>query len=727
MAETATIVQSRPLDQDIATAAPAPAGNIPALLDSKADQYGVPRQLVRTVAQMESSFNPKADSGEAQGLMQLSPPTAKRFGVTDPFDPTQSADAGVRLLAELIDQNQGDMRRVLAGYNAGQGAVEKYNGVPPYTETQNYVNKGMRMLATGAPAPAMATTPPQGIPTGLAQDLFTRIARGENVQITPQMFLKLMPGADQTAAAAPAPAPAPEAATIVKSLPLDVTPPQQQSVADLLKNESFLDSVANVIKSPFLTTWHFLSGQFSQEQAQQIRQWQQVMQTGTKEQKDQLARDVVLGNVPLASTAYKATQGNIPGALGDLAGAVTLAALPDVMAKTPEIVKGTVGKTVDIVGGTSPGFREAVGMFSARARNILDFAARAKAARDAFLKSAGTAQTVPPTPGAAAPSAAAPGAPAPEAPAAPAEAPPARVIYTPPPAEGAAAAPEAPMTIDDYSRMVSGGRKFSDLTTEQERQSVQTLYNLQQARQAGAAPAAAPAAPAPTPPETPIPPAPEPVSPDLTAQQIRGRIDTHMQNVRDLAGRTSTPAVQDAITREMAALSELSEHPNLQAPAPAPAAAAPAPAPEAPPAAPAPAQAEAAVQKALKKPPAIATAAATPEVEMPPGKTVAEALFEEMRRSGTLPPETPAAAALPAPTASEMRIEALAKEFATNPHLAGITPEQIAGIGENSAAALMLEKLGRKLGIEGRPAPGEIQKIAERVRELRGGGRRLAR
>src|SRR5215471_12522889 len=99
MAELATILESRPLDQDVATAAP--TGSISALLDSTADKYGVPRQLVHTVARMESNFDPNADSGKAQGLMQISPPTARRFGVTDPFDPQQSADAGVRLLAEL--------------------------------------------------------------------------------------------------------------------------------------------------------------------------------------------------------------------------------------------------------------------------------------------------------------------------------------------------------------------------------------------------------------------------------------------------------------------------------------------------------------------------------------------------------------------------------------------------------------------------------------------------
>ncbi|MGI8898559.1 MAG: lytic transglycosylase domain-containing protein, partial [Pyrinomonadaceae bacterium] len=77
----------------------------------------------------------------AQGLMQLMPATARRFGCTDPNDMTSNVDAGTKYLSWLLKRFNGDVKLALAGYNAGEGAVDKYNGVPPYNETQNYVRK----------------------------------------------------------------------------------------------------------------------------------------------------------------------------------------------------------------------------------------------------------------------------------------------------------------------------------------------------------------------------------------------------------------------------------------------------------------------------------------------------------------------------------------------------------------------------------------------------------
>ena len=97
--------------------------------------------LVDSVIQVESNYNPFAVSPKgAQGLMQLMPSTAQRFGVTDSFDPRQNIEAGVRYLKLLQDTFQDD-RLAIAAYNAGEGAVAKYNGVPPYPETVNYVAK----------------------------------------------------------------------------------------------------------------------------------------------------------------------------------------------------------------------------------------------------------------------------------------------------------------------------------------------------------------------------------------------------------------------------------------------------------------------------------------------------------------------------------------------------------------------------------------------------------
>jgi len=119
----------------------APAA-IRSLVAEIAPQHGLDPDLVLTVIAVESSFDPKAVShASAQGLMQLMPDTARRFAVADVFDPRQNIDGGTRYLAELIDRFDADLDKVLAAYNAGENAVEKYDGIPPYDETRNYVAK----------------------------------------------------------------------------------------------------------------------------------------------------------------------------------------------------------------------------------------------------------------------------------------------------------------------------------------------------------------------------------------------------------------------------------------------------------------------------------------------------------------------------------------------------------------------------------------------------------
>ena len=102
--------------------------------------------LLAAMARTESSFQPGAVSpAGAQGLMQLMPGTARGLGVADPFDPAQAVDGAARLMRDLIDRF-GRVDHALAGYNAGPGAVLRYDGVPPYAETQGYVAKILALV-----------------------------------------------------------------------------------------------------------------------------------------------------------------------------------------------------------------------------------------------------------------------------------------------------------------------------------------------------------------------------------------------------------------------------------------------------------------------------------------------------------------------------------------------------------------------------------------------------
>lgn len=107
-----------------------------------AHQFGVDPTLVRAVIHAESAFNPNAiSSAGAGGLMQLMPQTAERFGVADRFNPKENIAGGVAYLAFLLDLFNGNRKLAVAAYNAGEGAVQKYSGVPPYNETQHYVTR----------------------------------------------------------------------------------------------------------------------------------------------------------------------------------------------------------------------------------------------------------------------------------------------------------------------------------------------------------------------------------------------------------------------------------------------------------------------------------------------------------------------------------------------------------------------------------------------------------
>lgn len=114
------------------------------IIEHYADRYNIDPTLVRAVIQVESNFNPNCVSHKgARGLMQLMPGTARRFGVTKIHDPDQNIHGGVRYLAYLMKLFNEDLPRVLAGYNAGENAVLRYGGIPPYEETGTYVKRAM--------------------------------------------------------------------------------------------------------------------------------------------------------------------------------------------------------------------------------------------------------------------------------------------------------------------------------------------------------------------------------------------------------------------------------------------------------------------------------------------------------------------------------------------------------------------------------------------------------
>jgi soluble lytic murein transglycosylase-like protein len=133
------------------SAAPQSPSDLRRMVVEVSREHGVDPKLVDSLVRIESAYNPQAVSRKgAMGLMQLMPETARRLRVTDPFDPEANVRAGVREFSRLIDRYSGNLQLALAAYNAGEGAVAKYRGIPPYSETRNYVSKIMT-LYTGRP------------------------------------------------------------------------------------------------------------------------------------------------------------------------------------------------------------------------------------------------------------------------------------------------------------------------------------------------------------------------------------------------------------------------------------------------------------------------------------------------------------------------------------------------------------------------------------------------
>jgi soluble lytic murein transglycosylase-like protein len=134
-----------------ATVSSSSSGGVREMVERLSREHGLDPRLMDALIRVESGYDPKAVSHKgAMGLMQLMPATASRLGVRNPFDAEQNIRGGMREFARLVDRYRGNLQLALAAYNAGEGAVARYRGIPPYRETRDYVAR-ILTLYTGRP------------------------------------------------------------------------------------------------------------------------------------------------------------------------------------------------------------------------------------------------------------------------------------------------------------------------------------------------------------------------------------------------------------------------------------------------------------------------------------------------------------------------------------------------------------------------------------------------
>lgn len=151
---------------------PIPDSRIEPLIALHADRQQLDRRLVRAVVQVESGYNARARSVKgAMGLMQLMPDTASELAVSDPYDPDQNLRGGTTYLRRMLDRFKGQIELAVAAYDAGPEAVAKHNGIPPYAETRDYVQRVLALYrgAGGSELPRLGIIGPGGVKTYLTR------------------------------------------------------------------------------------------------------------------------------------------------------------------------------------------------------------------------------------------------------------------------------------------------------------------------------------------------------------------------------------------------------------------------------------------------------------------------------------------------------------------------------------------------------------------------------